>query len=113
MILDSQNHYLAALKGNQPTLYQQVKKQFIPKQTVCKLDKGHGRIEKRTISICPFNCTLPGWSSIATAIRVESQRITRNKHESETRYYISDLIESAEAFARRIRGYWGVENKVP
>jgi hypothetical protein len=65
------------------------------------LDKGHGRIEKRTISICPFNCTLPGWSSIATAIRVESQRITRNKHESETRYYISDLIESAEAFAQR------------
>ncbi len=30
----------------------------------------------------------------------------------ETRYYISDLNETAKDFARRIRGYWGVENQV-
>jgi len=49
-------------------------------------------------------------------IRVESERqvfhpnmivVTRN-----TRYYISSLLESAELLAQRIRGYWGVENKV-
>ena len=28
------------------------------------------------------------------------------------RYYISSLSESAQAFAKRIRGYWGVENQV-
>ena len=33
--------------------------------------------------------------------------VTRN-----TRYYISSLLESAESLAQRIRGYWGVENKV-
>ena len=76
------------------------------------VNKGHGRIEKRTVSICPFHCTQAGWNSITTAIRVESQRITRYKHETETRYYISDLQETAEDFARRIRGYWGVENRV-
>ena len=103
---------MAALKGNQPTLYRQVRQKFVPKQTVCSLNKGHGRSEKRTVSICPFNCTLAGWSSIATVIRVESQRITKYKHEAETRYYISDLQETAEDFARRIRSYWGVENKV-
>lgn len=86
--------------------------QFVPHQTIHTVNKGHGRIEKRTVSICPFNCTLPGWSSITTAIRVESERIMRNKLEAETRYYISDLQETAEDFARRIRGYWGVENKV-
>ena len=48
-----------------------------------------------------------------TIIKVESQRQTRYTIESETRYYISDLIEPASGFARRIRGYWGVENKVP
>lgn len=32
--------------------------------------------------------------------------------ETETRFYIASFIESAEQFARRIRGYWGVENKV-
>ncbi|MEY2857385.1 MAG: hypothetical protein RLZZ74_1697 [Cyanobacteriota bacterium] len=76
------------------------------------MNKGHGRIEKRTVSICPFNCTQTGWDSIATVIRVESQRTTRNKQETETRYYISDLEESVTNFAGRIRGYWGVENKV-
>ncbi|MGK7896750.1 MAG: hypothetical protein AB4372_24835 [Xenococcus sp. (in: cyanobacteria)] len=46
-------------------------------------------------------------------IRVESRRITRTTDKTETRYYISDLTETAEQFAQRIRGYWGVENKVP
>ncbi|WP_334744946.1 hypothetical protein [Nostoc sp.] len=30
----------------------------------------------------------------------------------ETRYYISSLSETAQELAERIRGYWGVENKV-
>lgn len=86
--------------------------QFIPHQTVCTVNKGHGRIEKRTVSICPFSLTQDTWNSVSTAIRVESQRITRDKQETEIRYYISDLMENAHDFARRIRGYWGVENQV-
>ena len=31
---------------------------------------------------------------------------------TETRYYISSLSTTAQEFALRIRGYWGVENKV-
>lgn len=49
-------------------------------------------------------------------IRVESERqFTRGGHvhiKTETRYYIASFIGSAQEFARRIRGYWGVENKV-
>ncbi len=30
----------------------------------------------------------------------------------ETRYYITSLLEDAKPLAQRIRGYWGVENKV-
>lgn len=112
MIIESGNHYLAALKGNQPRLYGLITQQFIPQQTICTLNKGHGRIEKRTVSTCLFNLASSPWDSISTAIRVESQRITRDKQETETRYYISDLIEDANDFARRIRDYWGVENKV-
>lgn len=40
------------------------------------------------------------------------QRKLRYKTEKETRYYLSDLRESAKSFAARIRGYWGVENRV-
>ena len=47
-----------------------------------------------------------------TIIRVESQRQTKNKREFSTRYYISDLKETAFQFYQRIRGYWGVENRV-
>lgn len=31
---------------------------------------------------------------------------------TQTRYYVASFIETAHAFAERIRGYWGVENKV-
>ncbi len=31
---------------------------------------------------------------------------------TETRYYVASFIDTAQAFAERIRGYWGVENKV-
>ncbi len=49
-------------------------------------------------------------------VRVESERqFSRGGHvhiQTETRYYIASFIGSAQEFARRIRGYWGVENKV-
>ncbi|MEO0013327.1 MAG: hypothetical protein RLZZ535_1716 [Cyanobacteriota bacterium] len=48
IIINSGNHYLAALKGNQPTLYRTVTQQFIPHQTVCTVNKGHGRIENQS-----------------------------------------------------------------
>jgi predicted transposase YbfD/YdcC len=74
-IIKSQNDYLGALKGNQSGLLDAVQVHFQAQQTVQQINKGHGRIEKRTISI-------------------------------------SDNIETAQAFAERIRGYWGFENKV-
>lgn len=112
-IVESGNHYLAAVKGNQPKLYEAVQTQFRPLQTFEQINKGHGRQEKRRVSICypPSGCFLD-WPALATIIRVESERITWRKRETATRYYISDRRETAESFAARIRGYWGVENKV-
>ena len=55
---------------------------------------------------------LTDWSGLNTIIKVESQRQNQQKIEVSTRYYISDLQETAEQFYQRIRGYWGVENKV-
>ena len=49
-------------------------------------------------------------------VRVESERQFQYgghlRRETETRYSIASFLESAESFAQRIRGYWGVENKV-
>ena len=110
--MNTGNHYLAAVKGNQPKLYQAVQEQFVNQQTFAKIEKGHGRLEKRIVSITQSNFNFPGWLNVKTIIKVESQRQTRHKLESETRYYISDLSDSAFDFYQRIRGYWGIENKV-
>jgi len=59
---------------------------------------------------------IPDWPGLKILIRVGSQRqFKKGGHprlETETRYYMTSFIESAEAFVQRIRGYWGVENKV-
>lgn len=112
-IINSENHYLAAVKGNQPKLYKAIQRQFTEHDSFGNICKGHGRIEKRRVSTAYLDFKLPGWSSVKTIIKVESERQLRYKTEFSTRYYISDLSESAVEFYQRIRGYWGVENKVP
>nr|WP_019503265.1 ISAs1 family transposase [Pleurocapsa sp. PCC 7319] len=111
-IINSGNHYLAAVKGNQPKLDQAVKTKFVEHDSFYNIFKGHGRIEKRRVSTAYLDLKLPKWSSIKTLIKVESERQLKYKTEFSTRYYISDLTESAFEFYQRIRGYWGVENKV-
>ncbi len=64
----------------------------------------------------------PNWTAsnpglvCSPLIQVESERQFKKggqlRVETETRYYIASFVESAEQFARRIGGYWGVENKV-
>ena len=57
------------------------------------------------------------WAGLTTIIRVTSYRHLRSGKylmikKPQTRYYISSLNETVEQFARRIRDYWQVENKV-
>lgn len=112
-IVESGCHYLCAVKGNQPKLYQAIVEQFVPQQTSQKSNKGHGPIEQRTVSVYPTPTdSFPDWPALATLIRVESYRKTPYKLETATRYYISDIEELAHQFAARIRGYWGGENQV-
>ena len=76
------------------------------------MNKGHGRREKRRVSVCKAKGNYPEWPNLTTIIRVEYERQTKYKIENGIRYYISDLSASAREFGQRIRGYWGVENKV-
>ncbi len=80
------------------------------------MNKGHGRIEKRTVSICRELKGIRAWPGLKTLIRVESERqIIKGEWligSKQVRYYISSLTESAKQIAQRVRGYWGVENRV-
>ena len=116
MIVNSGNDYIAALKGNQGNLFKDVKKNFTPEFTYKQINKGHGRVEKRHVSICQNLDFIRPWPGLTTLIQVKSERQVFKHHvievTSETRYYISSLSLTAQEFAERIRGYWGVENKV-
>ena len=93
-------------------MYQAIQEEFTPEETDYQVNKKHGRIEKRRVSICQAQGDYPDWRGLKTIICVESERQTSRKIEKSVRYYISSLIDSAVEFAARIRGYWGVENKV-
>ncbi|NEU84394.1 hypothetical protein [Nostoc sp. UIC 10630] len=99
MIINSGNDYVAALKGNQPNLFIDVKANFIPEFTYEQINKGHGRIEKRHVSICQNLDGIRSWPGLSTLIQVKSERqvFTHNVIEvtHETRYYISSLNETA------------------
>lgn len=116
LIVESENDYIGALKGNQPGLLKEVKANFTPESTTQQLNKGHGRIEKRTVSICRTLEGIRAWPGLRTIIRVESERqIIKGElliGSKQVHYYISSLTESVRQIAQRVRGYWGVENRV-
>jgi predicted transposase YbfD/YdcC len=116
VIIDSHNDYLGALKGNQSGLYQAVEANFTPEQSEYQINKGHGRIEKRTISISHNLMGIPFFPGLKTLIRVDSSRSVYRANiieiSRETRYYIASFVDTPAAFGDRIRGYWGIENKV-
>ena len=116
LIVDSGNHYLGALKGNQGKLLEDVKTHFVAEQSHTEINQGHGRREKRVVSTCQRLENIKPWPGLKTLIRVDSERCFKvGGHErlsTETRYYVASFSESVAEIAKRVRGYWGVENKV-
>ena len=119
-IVESGNHYLGALKGNHGRFFTALKLQFQSESQVHTVESAHGRVERRTVSLCHNVESLPEakeWAGLKTIIRVKSYRHSlKGQHlfikKPTTRYYISSLDETVESFAQRIRDYWHVENKV-
>jgi predicted transposase YbfD/YdcC len=84
------------------------------------VESGHGRTERRTVELWQTLDTLTDanqWAGLTSIIRVTSYRHLHKGQfliikKPQVRYYISSLNETVEQFARRIRDYWHVENKV-
>lgn len=125
-VRDAGADWLLAVKANQPTLRAEVEACFAeaPPGTVdtdIDHDKGHGRIEQRTVSLLrevdwlasdrrfPGELRLPG---AACVIRVESRIERAGSSRAETRYYISSAQLSAAKAGQAIRGHWAIENRL-
>lgn len=72
-IVESRRHYLGALKGNQAGLLAAVQAHFQAQQTVHQLNKGHGRVEKRTVRSSHRLDELPDFPGLQTLIQVQSE----------------------------------------
>jgi predicted transposase YbfD/YdcC len=125
-IRDAQADYLLAVKANQPTLRSEIETFFADAppaslESTADVDKGHGRIEQRTVTVArevdwldgdrrfPGELRLPG---VATIVRVASRAELKDRCRFETRYYVSSATLSAPRAAAAVRGHWAIENSL-
>jgi predicted transposase YbfD/YdcC len=116
--------YLLAVKANQPTLRREIETFFAEApdaglERCADTDKGHGRIEQRTVTVAqevdwlsgdrrfPGELRLP---DVAAIIRVESKAELKDRCRFETRYYITSARLTADVAAHAVRGHWGIES---
>lgn len=119
LIVEKQGHYLLALKQNQGQIFEQVSQRM--QQTkgqqvhAEQVDFGSGRIETRRCWVetnLALYDGLANWSHLKSIIMVEASREVDGKISKQTRYYLSDLLLSAQAFNGYVRQHWGIENKL-
>jgi len=124
-ILDKGAGYILALKGNQGTLREDVelfaaeqKANGFKDTTVSRhetVDADHGRIETRRYTVLHDVSWLQErheWPGLKSIVMVESTREIGTKIESETRFYITSLDDTAERIASAIRSHWAIENSL-
>ena len=117
-------HYLLAVKANQPTLRAEIERCFDDAgrlDSFTDLDKAHGRIEERTVTVSretdwlagdrrfPGELRLP---DAATVIRVRSRTQIKDRCRLDTRYFIASADLAAEQAAQAVRGHWLIENSL-
>jgi predicted transposase YbfD/YdcC len=125
-IVKKKADYVISLKGNQGTLYEDVKDYLdwaerigfdgIEYDYYETLEKGHGRIEHRRCWVTSQIEWLEGkegWAKLRTIAMVECEReIIGGEKTVQRRYFISSLKPQAEQILRSVRGHWGIENKL-
>jgi predicted transposase YbfD/YdcC len=125
-IIEAKGHYVLALKENQPSLYQAVKKlmdeafleQFkdVRHDSFDETEGNHGRIETRRVWVCDEIKWLKmadQWPGLRQMVMVVSRREERGQVSTERRYYMASHRKlDARRTAAAIRGHWGIENQV-
>ena len=125
-IIDEKGDYVLQLKGNQGGLHDETVQLFddclrddclgIEYTTAKTINKGHGRIEERTIwatGEVSWFAERKKWKNLRSLIRVLRKRTLNGETSSEYHYYISSLpADDPEKLLGYIRGHWSVENRL-
>src|SRR5215212_3768293 len=119
-------HYLMIVKANQPELLAAIRTLFdrppVPiaadaAETVATCDKGHGRLDLRTLErSAALNAYLP-WPGVGQVLRRTCQRValTTGAISEEVTYGVTSLPAAAVSAAQveaLWRGHWTIENRV-
>jgi len=129
-IIERQADYLFPVKENQSGLYKNIQALFAPEYpkpgfgkiqtdflTAQKVNKGHGRIEKRTITTSEMLNPYAAWPGLAQVYRLERQfQWRRNgvcyRTSCEVEFGITSLTRAKATPARLLeirRTHWGIE----
>lgn len=121
--------YIWTIKGNQPRTHWAIEKLFVHEvcnlrqgaplskhcQMVAQVNKGHGRIEKRTIMVSTELNDYLDWPHLAQVFRIE-RTVWYEKYTGRSRQVVYGLtsLTPAEASPERllalVRQYWGIES---
>lgn len=125
-IVEAGADYLLAVKANQPGLMGEIERFFDDPQSPARdrcedVDKGHGRIEERSVAVSsdvdwleggrrfPGEYRLP---SIAAIVMVEAATHENGATSRHRRFYVASRALAAKEAAEAIRSHWAIENSL-
>ena len=127
-IVQRGGNYVLALKGNQPTLYDDVQALFADARAAQQAEygitsatetvMGHGRVETRTAYVISDPAVIAylnegqRWRDLASVALIEAQRTVNGTTTIEQRYYLLNQHLAAATVNDLVRTHWGIENQV-
>lgn len=125
IVNEKKAHYCLSVKTNHKSLFYDIDEYFKfalnDKYELSKLsfysssNKDHGRIEKRECYVCndvSFINDKNIWTNLKSIILVRNYKEEYGDLSIDDRYYISDLVLSAQDFSDIIRKHWSIENNL-
>lgn len=126
-IVKAQGDYLWTAKDNQSELHDEIATLFQPPRprpgtsaphmdfrTARTVEKGHGRLEIRTITTSSELSGYSTWPELSQVFKVESQRTDAlGQVQQEVRYGVTSLPEACatpKRLLQLVRSHWGIEN---
>lgn len=125
VIIKNKGDYVLQLKANQGTFYTDVYAMFDDKymneadtnseyEIYSTLDKGHGRIEKRTCyvlnEVAYFTDYLAEWKELKKIFAVKKEVEKNGEKTTEISCYLSSKNATAEELLRYTRNHWQIES---
>lgn len=122
--------YVLTVKGNQPTLRDQIQQLFVDAGEVdygevdyqvpglrrhVTTEQRHGRLERREYYVLPAPKELREtgrWADLASVGMIYRHRELRDKETDEVVFFISSLPPAVRKLARHLRGHWSIENSL-